>query len=212
LNERHHTKSRLETFLIAACIAIFLAALVLGSLTSRVGAGEIMVKECGGERTVWRSPADKGFHWIGLCVTRTFHAIMYRSFSVQAKREGVNYFIRGVATVRAPEGDADLLALSGRFPSEEALFNRSVLARVMETTRRLAEDPIWLKTRRGGWVQNQFKDGLEYGLKRLSPTGHIWSSHESRHELQNEINIALQTGVSEDHLPITVELGLIIER
>ncbi len=213
------TKSALK-FLAVFSVLVLLVCICGPLFITHVGSGQIIVKDCDGAPTVWRSPRDDGFHLTDLCKIQTYHPVMDRRFQVTAMREEVRvsadglkihpveYVIRGVLTVVAPEDDADMFRLPARYPSERALFD-SILPQVTRIARERVVDSAWLRTGGGGWIARRFRDGFESRLQRLPQSEYLWSSVQGRRELETEINEVLRVDGDGVWLSIAVALDAV---
>lgn len=197
-----------------AVVAVIVAgsALVYPFLTS-VDRGEIVVKDCGGDLTVWKYPKDEGVHWDGLCRTETYFAIDSVSFKEPIVVDGVRYVVRGTATFDLIDFDDDQVKALHRTYGSEAGVSNKVLGQVRIALQGAAADPGWAEPK-GNIVERKLKGALEYSLKRVSPTGAIWTAPETRQALEREVNrrlIAL-SGTDDPSLEPTVTLGFTTER
>lgn len=200
----------------AALIVLALAVmLLLIPFVEHVGTGEIVVCETssGGDKDVeiWRGDKDPGFHWQGFCKVTTYHRSDTRKFKEPLVADGAHYAVRGKATFRLALDDAQLLEMHRAYGSEDALYARHVLPKLRETLQAAAADPDWAAPK-GNIVERKLKGALEYGLKRISPTGHIWTSPEARQELEKELNRRLKASPGSADIPVEVTLGFVTER
>lgn len=190
-------------------VVLVVCALVYPFLTS-VDQGEIVIKDCGDrDVTVWRSPADDGVHWDGFCRTETYYGSDTRSFKEPIVVDGVHYTVRGTATFGVSHLlDRQIVELHRRYGSADALYQAIVLSPIHLALSEAVADPAWAQPQ-GGFVERKLKGVLEYGLKRISPTGHIWTAPETRQALEKRLNQRLtELGT----LPTTVTLGFVTER
>ncbi len=188
-------------------------ALIAMPFVENVEHGEVVVCESrfGGGTDVWRGWLVDGWHWQGLGEVTTYHAEAGRKFAVPVEAAGASFVVRGVARFRVFGDDAKILDIHRTYGSEDAIASRLVLPAVEKAVRAAAADPDWASPQ-GGFVERNLKGALEYGLKRVSPTGAVWTSHETRRALQDDLNARLAAAHTPSGIPITVELGIVTER
>lgn len=197
----------------AAAIVIGAALLVWLALTpfvTHVGQGEIVVEECGRALTVWRGSREPGFHWDGLCATVAYPQELVMPFSEPIEVDEARVKLRGKVLVRLPADDDGVRELHRKTGSVEAL-TREIAPMAMSEVLSAAADPGWHRTK-GNPIERLGKDALEYALRRVSPTGAIWSSHEARHALEADIRRRLQARSFPYGLKADIELGFVTER
>lgn len=200
--------------IVAIVLAVgCLVAVLAMPFVENVEHGEVVVCEprFGGETKVWRGWLVDGWHWQGLGKVTTYHAEAGRKFSIPIEAGGAAYVVRGVARFRVFGDDAKILSIHRTYGSEDAIASRLVLPAVREAVEQAAADPHWARLE-GGLVERKLKGALEYGLKRVSPTGAVWTSHETRRALQDDLNARLVKAHPPSGIPLTVELGFVTER
>lgn len=187
-------------------------------LTS-VDRGEIVIRDCDGDLTVWRYPKDEGVRWDGFCGVTTYYEIDSVSFKEPVVVDGRRFTVRGTVRFPMPADDAEMRALHEEYGSRAALVDKLVMPAVMAAIHDAAADPTWAQPQ-GNYVERKLKGAFDYGLKRVSPTGAIWTSHETRQRLQEDLNKRLAFGTPDPGLydkplrriPLTIELGFVTER
>ena len=195
-------------------LIVGLIALVVSPFVETVAPGEITVCESrfGRGIEVWRnSGKEADMHWQGLCRVTTYHAHARVPFKEPLDVGEMRYTVRGDARFDMPSGDAELLAVHEAYGSEEGVVEKLVTPAVRQALDAAAADPDWAVPD-GGWASQKLKAGLEYGLKRLSPTGAIWSPHEIKKKLQQDIRRRLAGALNPLGVPLDVELGFVTER
>ncbi len=210
-----------ELAIIPVALAMGLVALLAMPFVEKVDRGEVVVCESrfGGGADVWRGWLVDGWRWQGLGKVTTYHAETGIPFKEEIEVDGTRFIVRGTARFRVFGDDAKILAIHRTYGSEDAIAERHVLPAVEAALRDVAADPSWTRLE-GGFVERKLKGALEYGLKRVSPTGAIWSSPETRRRLQEELTRRLTyapdaSGIGGQRvrdIPITVELGFVTER
>lgn len=190
-------------------IALVVVAILSPFVTS-VGPGEIVVEDCGGTLTVWRAPKDQGLHWDGLCSTTTYHEATALSFNRIVEVDDARVKLRGRLIVRLSGDDEAIRAMYTHAASEEMLTEEIVPA-AMDDVLAAAADPGWHKPQ-GGFVARELKGAFEYGLRRVSPTGAIWSTHEAKKALESDMRRRLRERAFPYGLTVDAELGFVTER
>lgn len=208
-----HIAALSETNIAAISLAIiFVCALICVVLTS-VDPNEIVIEDCGGggALVVWRAPGDEGIHWDGLCATETYHAVVTARFQERISFGGGALTVRGGMIVRFPDADLDMSAMHGAYGSEDAFLNEAVFPNVVEDVRAAVADPAWHQPQ-GGAAKRELKNALDYALRRLSPTGAIWSAPEAKQALARDIQRRLDARPFPYGLRVEIRLGLLTER
>lgn len=200
-----------EPWALAVIGVVLVACLLSYPFLTSVDQGEIVIKDCGGDLTVWRSPQDEGIHWDGLCRTETYGAAAGRKFKEPLPGADVDVMIRGRAYALLPSDDAAMLALHRAYGSEDAFLDQAIMPAVMEDIRAAVADPAWHEPK-GNIVERKLKGALEYGIRRISPTGAIWSSHETKRALTDDIRRRLDARAFPAGIQVQVELGFVTER
>jgi hypothetical protein len=196
-----------------AAIPVILLSLILGyAFVSDVGPDEIIVKDCGGvDQEVWRGHDEGGLQWDGLCRTATYHAYLREGFSERVATDGVDARIRGTIVIMAPVHDEDLLRIYEDMGGSEERFVEAIWPGIMQDVMAAAADPAWHRPQ-GGIVKRELKGALEYGLKRVSPTGHLWTAPEARRALQEDIQRRLDARLFPRGVTVKITLGFLTER
>lgn len=194
-----------------AVMAVIIAATSLSYLfVTDVGTGEIVIKDCGGDLTVWRHPRDAGTHWDGFCRTETYDQVIVIPFKEPVSVDGAWITLRGRFLITLPTDDGTMLGLHRAYVSEAGL-RAAMSPLAFQALREAAAEPSWHQPK-GGIVARKAKDALEYAMKRVSPIGAVWTSPEAKHALadaaQQRIDFLMAgTGVS-----ASIELGFVTER
>ncbi len=196
--------------LVAAAIAVVVGAACYPFVTS-VGSNEIVIEDCGGDLTVWRHPRDEGLHWDGLCRTRTYPAGSFVSFKEPAQGAGADVTLRGSLAVKLPADDDAMRALHRTYGSHAAFIDAAVRPVLLEELRAAAADPAWHEPK-GNIVERKLKGALEYGIKRVSPTGAIWTSQEAKRALTEDVRRRLAARTFPPGVTVRFELGFVTER
>lgn len=210
-----------ELAIIPIALAMAFIALIAMPFVEKVDHDEVVVCESrfGGETEVWRGWLVDGWRWQGLGKVTTYHAEAGRKFTTEIDVGGTRYVVRGTARFRVFGDDAKILAIHRTYGSEDAIAERHVLPAVDAALREAAADPSWTRLE-GDFIERKLKGALEYGLKRVSPTGAIWTSPETRRRLQDDLTRRLTyapdaAGIGGQRvrdIPVTVELGFVTER
>ena len=204
----------MQEFAVIPILAVIgLLAVLSMPFVEKVEPGEIVVCESrfGGGTEVWRGWMVEGWHWQGLGKVTEYHADAGRKFATEIDVDGTRYVVRGTARFRVWGDDDKILAIHRTYGSEDVIADKLVLPAVDAALREAAASPSWTR-RDGNLVERKLKDGFEYALKRVSPTGSVWTAPETRVKLQQEMNARL-SGVTGPHdIPMTVELGFVTER
>lgn len=191
-------------------VVILVCALAYPFVTS-VGRGEIVVKDCGGDLTVWRSPRDEGLRWDGFCRTETYGAVVGVKLSEPLPGADVDVTLRGRAYASLPADDAAVIALHREYGSEDAFVARAIAPAVLEDVRAAVAEPDWHRPK-GNIVERKLKGAIEYGMRRVSPTGAVWTSHEAKRALSTDIQRRLDARSFPAGIRVVVDLGFVTER
>lgn len=220
MNDRRNEAgmTELDALPILLLIGMVIAAIALLCMPfiEGVNHGEIVVCESrfhdGTE--VWRGPddpSDTDWRWQGLCKVTEYHDRAGFNFREDVMVGETFYRVRGTVFYDLPKDDAKLLEIHAAYGSEEGIEAKLARPALRASLEAAAADPEWAEPE-GGWTKRRLKEGLEYGLKRLSPTGAIWSPHEIQKKLQADLKRRLSDAPSPHGIPMTVELSIVTER
>lgn len=204
----------MEDFAIIPILIVMMFLAILSMpFVENVSYGEIVVCESrfGRGKKVWRGGLDDSWHWQGLGQVSEYHEEARRNFRKEIQVDGTRYIVRGTVRFQLLGNDAKILALHQTYRSEDAIAERLVLPAVYAAIDQAVVDPTWTSLE-GGFVERKLKGGLEYALKRVSPTGSIWMAPEARERLESYLNARLAQDRSDHSMPIVIELGLVTER
>ena len=207
-----------RTNVIVLCVGALAISAIIGpyACLSYVESDESVVKDCDGELTVWRAPEDAGLKWDGLCRTATYDDTLQRKFREEIDVDGARVTLRGrYAVLFRRQHPDDIRDLYRAYGKQEAFMKKVVIPAVREDILAAAADPAWHRPK-GGAIKRELKNALEYGLRRVSPTGHIWTSPEARHALEDDIQRRLDERTLSGTMPggviVTLQLGFVTER
>lgn len=190
----------------------FAVTILMYPFFSYVEPDESVIKDCDGELTVWRAPADEGIRWDGFCRTATYDDTLQRKFREEVVADGVRVTLRGRYAVLFPREHPDRIReIYREYGQQDAFMGKAIDPVVREEILAAAGDPAWHRPT-GGIIKREIKNALEYGLRRLSPTGRIWTSPEARHALEDDIQRRLDARAFPGKVIITVQLGFVTER
>ena len=219
MRKRETEAGFIELFLEPWALAIFGAIVALCLLSMPfvewVEPGEIVVCESrfGGGTEVWRGRTDgeTKARWQGFCKVTTYHSLSRGKFREDVTVGETGYAVRGVVFFSLPKDDAALLEIHRAYGSEDGIFETFALPAARQAVRDAAADPDWAKPK-DNWAKRQLKGALEYGLKRVSPTGDIWTSHEVKAQLQADLRERLDKVPNSHNIHLLVDLGFVTER
>lgn len=204
-----------EPWALIALAAFVAVCLLLMPFVEWVEPGEIVVCESrfGGGTEVWREPVDgeTDAHWQGFCKVTTYHSLTRGKFRQDVTVGENDYAVRGTVFFSLPTNDAALLEIHRAYGSEDGILGKFALPAARQAVQEAAADPDWTKPE-GGWAKRQLKGALEYGLKRVSPTGGIWISPEIKKRLQDNLQERLDRVPNPHGIHLLVDLGFVTER
>lgn len=198
---------------VVLCAGLLAAAVIAGAFSclSYVEPGESVVKDCDGDLTVWRGPEDAGIKWDGLCRTATYNDAVQGSLREEIKTDGTRVTLRGRYLALFPQDAERVLQIYRAHGRQDDLMRDVIDRAVVEEVRAAAVDSAWHQSH-GGVIKRGLKDALEYGLRRVSPTGDIWSAPEAKHALEDAIQRRLDTHVFPPGVTVQIQLGFVTER
>ncbi len=199
---------RLLNAVCATALVIFIGC---GVCLSYVAPNESVVRDCDGDLSVWRAPEDGGFKWDGLCRTATYEDDDYVGFREEVSVEGQVVTLRGHYVVHFPQDADDIASIHRIYHGDSRAALREIGSDVMTEILAVAQDPSW-RHLSGGVIRRSAKEALEYGVHRLSPTGDIWLSPESKRALGAAIQGRLDGHLWPPGVSVTVRLGFVTER
>jgi hypothetical protein len=207
------TPPEFSSFVIALIVvaAVAVVGAVAYPFVTSVGSNEIVIEDCDGDLTVWRSPRDAGLHWDGLCRTETYHADGFVRFKEPVQGADADVTLRGSVAVKLPSDDEAMRQLHRTYGSYEAFLDTDIVPVVLEELRAAAADPDWHQPK-GGYVARKAKDALEYTLKRVSPVGAIWTSPEAKRALTEDVRRRLAARTFPPGVMVRFDLGFVTER
>jgi len=202
-----------EFAIVPIGFVLFALVLLAMPLVEFIESNDIVVCESrfGGDAEVWRGESDVDLRWQGLCRVTEYHERALVTFRREIDVDGTRFVVRGTARFRLEGDDARVLEIHRAYGSESGIDRKVVLPAVEHALEDAAADPSWVRMD-GNYVERKLKDGLEYAMKRVSPTGHVWTAPETRVKLQQELNRRLAATPTAYDIPIRVDLGFVTER
>jgi hypothetical protein len=202
-------RSSLSWAIALLCILISILLFLFTCITD-VGEGETVIRDCDGVLTLWHAPADQGLHWDGTCSVRSYPDVSAISFREDVTTDGMAVIVRGFYIVHPPSDGDRLKEIHRTFGSHRSYLERGIDVPVRAAIRQAASQPSW-RILKGGPIESELKNALEYGIRRFSPTGAIWSVPESKHALAREIQRRLDATILPSGTAVSVELGFVTE-